>query len=202
MQLDLQAIPFVMLALIVFGIGFLNCFFGFRVIRVALALWGVAAGIYIGLTLVPSGDPELTTLLIAAVIGGVIGGVIFVILYMLGAVAIGIALGYTLSLVFMRFLGIEANLLINVIFALLFGFMAIFLNRMFIIISTSFAGASAMVLAGAAIFYDQASLLDIESGSAVLEEAEALPPFLWLLWILLGLIGMFVQFRTTDKDRD
>lgn len=200
MPIELQTIPFALIALIVMGIGFLNCFFGFRVIRSAFALWGVAAGIYIGLTLMPAGDTTLTTLLIVAVIGGIIGGVIFVILYLIGAVAIGVALGFTLSLVVMRFLGMEPNLIINVIFAMLFGFMALFLNRMFIIISTAFAGASAIVLAGAALFYDQASLLNMESGNAVLEEAQALPPFLWILWILLGLIGMFVQFRMTDDD--
>lgn len=200
MPFDLQSIPFIGIALLVFGIGFLNCFFGFRVIRSAFALWGIVAGIYVGMILIPSADSEITTLLAAAVFGGVVGGVIFVALYLLGAIAIGAALGFTFSLIAMGFMGMETNLFISVIFAIVFAILSLFLNRLFIIGATAFSGASAMALAGAAIFYDQASLLNVNAREEMLDGARALPPIIWIAWILLGFIGTLVQYRMTNDD--
>lgn len=202
MPFDISSVSQAALALGMLLVGFMNCFFGFNLIRMALGLWGVAAGVFVGLYLLPPDAATPTAILIVAVIGGLAGGVAFVMLYLAGAFGIGLAVGYVLALIVMNGLGMSPNLILGGIVAIIFGVVALIMNRLFLVLATAVSGASGMALGITMIFTEDYSLVNLQGGEVLVNVDRAMPAIFWVSWVVLALVGFFVQYRATAKDRD
>jgi len=197
--MSLSGFPPEAAALILLVLGILNCFFGFRVFRVALALWGFAVGAVFAGSLVPV-DSGMLLRLSAALVGGVIGAAVFSVLYFAGVFVAGAVLGFLLAAGIANALGMQPNILIGLIVAVIFGLLALAVNKLIIILATSFGGAWSLVQV-VALLSGQWQADEVVSAQHPLKGPSALSPLAVLAWLALGALGMFVQYRITAKDK-
>jgi len=191
-----------LVALLSIAFGLLNCFFGYRLFKFMLGVYGFLLGALVG-ALVAGGvaGGQAWVLIVGAVIGGIVGAALMVLLYLVGVFVVGAVAGMLLANAVGAVLGIDMPTLVVIILAVVVGIVALILQRVVLVLATAFSGAWAVVGGGAALFSGQAVSLNLfsPSGSWLGEGA-------WLLivlaaWLLLGIVGAFVQFRTTaDKE--
>src|SRR5262245_20790379 len=80
-------------ALVIGLLGIVECFFGYRVVRIVLAVLGFILGAVLATSLLNTN--ETVSMIIVGVIGGLIGAVILYNLYFLGTFLAGVGLGGT-----------------------------------------------------------------------------------------------------------
>ena len=179
---------------IVFGIA--DCFFGYRVFRVVLSILGFIVGASIGLSLV--GPSTQTTQFVVALVGGLIGAIVINALYFLGIIIAGALLGALLVNLLLAALGVEPNVILLVIGAIIGGAVALVLNKFTIILSTAFSGAAAIIY-GLTLFIPDLGGFD---PLGALSRAERSEPSLILLiaWIILGIAGVGIQYRASEAE--
>lgn len=196
-------------------LGVLACFAGYSMFRTMLPLWGFIlvgwiAFIYLPVVFsVPRAQQGLYQA-IAFISGGLIGAILAIPLYyaviFLSGAALGGVFGILLGAIIevggissMRQITALTNMafppipetatqfLLMVAIGLILGFASIGFQKFMIIASSSFVGAAALVsgLAGA---ITNISLSDMNRAA-----------FLLTGWILMGLLGMFVQFRVLGE---
>jgi hypothetical protein len=178
--------------------GLLSCFAGNRLFRLVLGIYGFVAGALLTSTVMGAGDPRSTML--AMLIGGVIGAVILVVAYFVGVALIGAALGAIVIHLIWAQLGHEPHPVWVICGTVAGALAALALQRVIIIIATAFAGAWTALVGG----------LYIASGtSSATPEGWILYPlrpppgqdWMWLAWIVMGVIGVAVQIGTRRKTK-
>lgn len=145
MQPNAELYPWFSVAAIAWGI--LDCFFGYRVFKVTLALLGGllgaafchAAAVAMGL-----GPLGVTIALIA---GGVLGAVLAFLLYIAAVFVAGFGFGATLGLLLLSNVHHMVALLSGCVLGVVGGFLAVKMQRILIVLSTSLLGAFRAVLA-------------------------------------------------------
>lgn len=196
-------------------LGVLACFAGYSMFRTMLPLWGFILGGWIAFTYlpviisIPRGQQSLYQVA-AFVGGGVVGAIIAVPLYyvvvFLSGAALGSVLGILLGAVIevggistMRQITALASMafppvpetatqfLLMAIFGLILGFASIGFQKFMIIASSAFVGAAALV-SGVAGAITSISLSDTNRAAFILTG-----------WIVMGLLGMFIQFRVLGE---
>lgn len=168
-------------------IGILFCFFGYRLFKIVLGI----AGFIWGALLVASVVFGLTHSTLAAVLAGLAGGIVFallaVFLYYVGVFILGTYLGAAVGIFVLAIFGVMTPVWVILILAILGGVLAVIFQRFMIVLSTAFVGAWAVVFG---IFY----LIPKTKGGAYTYIALA-------AWIVLGVIGMLVQYRVTARKK-
>jgi hypothetical protein len=176
--------------------GLLSCFAGNRLFRLVLGIYGFVAGALLTSTVMGAGDPKST--LLAMLIGGVIGAVILVVAYFVGVALIGAALGAIVVHLIWAQLGHEPHPVWVIVGTVAGALGALALQKVVIIIATAFAGAWTALVGG----------LYIASGqTAATPEGWILYPlrpppgqdWMWLAWIVIGVLGVAVQIGTRRK---
>lgn len=182
--------------IILFGI--VNCFFGYVYFRLLLGVWGFFMGGALGISLASDAAPVVV--LAAGLIGAVLGALLIYLLFRVGLLIIGALLGYALTAALLAALGINENILLLALGgALIFGILALVLNRVFIIVLTAFSGASA-IITGVSL------LLDAERITTAFAERRFDPVFadtpliVGVFWLLLAVAGIFIQYRSLDDE--
>lgn len=175
--------------------GLLDCFFGYRIFRVAVALLGALvlglfatslAGQWIG-----GGE---TVQWVAFAIGAVAGLILSFAFYLVGVFLAGFSFGYAVALALVPFTGPAATLLIGAVSGAVCGLLALMMQRLIVSAATAFVGAFRVALA-AAFFVDG---LDWQF---YLHSPEQIPALLvgrwWVTAVMLGLglIGLMTQLR-------
>lgn len=202
------------IVLVVFGI--LVCFTGYGIFRSMLPLWGFILGGLLAFYLVPLAfkPPEAQLLIVQIatfIIGGIIGAFIAAPLYYVTIFLSGAALGGLIGLVFGSYLEISGGevsmraltelaampfppriesavqVVVMVVFGLIIGGFSISFQKFMISASTAFLGAAGVVsgLTGA--------ILD------VFRTTPSRGLMLMVVWLALGMIGLFIQFRMRDE---
>ncbi len=185
--------------LILLVLGILNCFFGYRIFRIVLALWGFVAGaIWIG-SLVPA-DSSALLHISAALVGGLVGAAVISVVYFAGVFVAGAVLGFLVASGLASALGFEPNILISLIVAVMFGLLALAINKLVIIGTTAFAGAWSLVQAAALLSGRWQSARIVEA-SGPFDAPLTLTPLAVLGWIALGGLGIMMQYRFTAQDK-
>jgi hypothetical protein len=184
-------------ALLIAG-GALACFTGYRLFRIVLGIYGFLLGALIASSMV--GGTNTAGMLIAALLGGAIGAAVLVLGYFVGVALVGAGVGVLLvHLAWTGFVHTDPPALAVIGFSILGGIGAMLLQRYVIIASTAFGGAWTIVI----------GLLALMSARArdphapwILYPMSTDPPgsrWVWVVWIVLGLIGTGVQLRVTGK---
>ncbi len=189
---------------LVIAVGLLTCFLGYRLLKLTLGLMGLVAGASAGWALGMSLEPGNNGIaLVCAVIGAAIGAVLYLWLFYVGVFLLGASAGAIVAAALCNGAGYLPQPIPVLAAALVFGVLALVMQKFMIILSTAFLG-SYLVMAG--LFRLVPSLQNhsplwfnhAQPGSAGSWGYAAL-----VLWLILGLVGVRFQrraHRTKDQD--
>jgi hypothetical protein len=202
------------IVLVIFGI--LVCFMGYSIFRSMLPLWGFILGGFITLLLAPlvikvPQSQELILQIVSFVVGGILGALLATPLYYVTVFVSGAAMGALIGLVIGSYMQVgggqisfraltdlasmtfppriesTVQVVMMIIFGLIIGGFSISFQEFMITASTAFlgAGAAASGLTGV--------------GLNVLQASPTRGMIIVVIWLLLGMLGLFVQFRMRDQ---
>ena len=174
--------------------GLLDCFFGYRVFKITLAVVG-------GLVGLAAGHGIAAALLVSMVVGAVLGGVLAFMLYIAAVFIAGFGFGATLGMLLLANYQQMVSVLVGVITGIIGGFLAVKAQRVLIILSTSLLGAFRTILA-ITYFTSQLDWL------YYFRQPEQLPALIegnpWMFPSILGLaaVGVIAQLELGGPGKD
>jgi uncharacterized protein DUF4203 len=178
------------------AVGLLICFLGYRLLKLTLGVMGfiigATGGWAAGLSLAQSNNGIA---LLCAVIGGVIGAVLCIWLFFLGIFLLGASAGTIVATALFHAAGNQPQPILVLVLAVVFGLIALVLQKLMIIVSTAFSG-SYLVIAGLShllaggqnvspLWFDQ-----LQHGSTGILGYVAL-----VFWLVLALAGGSFQYK-------
>ena len=190
-------------ALILLIGGAVSCFFGYRLFRIVLAIFGFVIGALIWSSFLPMSSGTWTILAVALV-GGLLGAGVLIAAYFVGVALVGAGLGAVAANLMFAATGQDPHYLVLVLMTLLGAAAAMYLQRYFIIVGTAFGGAWTLIVGAAALFGDRTALAAAAASDVwVAYPLNPAPGRGWikLAWIVLGLIGATVQLGWTGGER-
>ena len=183
--------------------GTVSCFFGYRLFRIVLAIFGFVIGALIWSSFLPMSSGTWTMLAVALV-GGLLGAGVLLAAYFVGVALVGAGLGAVAANLLFSATGQDPHFLVLVLMTLLGAAAAMYLQRYFIIVGTAFGGAWTLIVGAAALFGDRTALAAAAANDVwVAYPLNPAPGRGWvkLAWIVLGLIGATVQSGWTGGER-
>ncbi len=191
----------ILAAMLSIAFGLLNCFFGYRLFKVLLGIYGFVLGAAGGFALAGSVTAGQTLWLLAGmVVGGLVGAAGMVLLYLLGVFVVGAVAGALLASLLGAALNVNLPPMVVLVVAIAVGGVALALQRTMIVLSTAFSGAWGVVGGMVSLLTGRAALLLNPLNRPGAWHRAGLPLLLvLLLWLALGIAGAAVQFRTTTE---
>ena len=183
--------------------GIVSCFFGYRLFRIVLAIFGFVIGALIPSSFLPMSSSPWAMLAVALV-GGLMGAGVLIAAYFVGVALVGAGLGAVAANLMFSATGQDPHYLVLVLMTLLGAAAAMYLQRYFIIVGTAFGGAWTLIVGAAALFGDSTALAAAAANDVwVAYPLNPAPGRGWvkLAWIVLGLIGTTVQLGWTGGER-
>lgn len=182
--------------------GIVACFFGYRLFRIVLALFGFILGALV--TSSVFGMSDTWPMVAAAVGGGLVGAAILIAAYFVGVALVGAGLGaFVANLAFAA--GDRDPHYLAVIFLAIAGATAAtYLQRYFVIVGTGFGGAWTMIVGTMAVIGNRAALAAAVAGDVwVAYPMNPAPGQQWvpIAWMALGAIGTGVQLGITGGEK-
>lgn len=145
MQIDPELYPWLSIAFITWGV--LDCFFGYKVFKITLALFGALIGAGLGHALALRLDAGQTVEVISMIAGGLLGAGLAFMLYIAAVFVAGFGFGATLGILLLANYHHMVAMLTGVVLGIIGGFLAVKVQRILIILSTSLLGAFRAILA-------------------------------------------------------
>ena len=182
--------------------GTVACFFGYRLFRIVLAIFGFMLGALAASSVF--GVSDTGPMLIAAGVGGLLGAALLIGAYFVGVSLVGAGLGAVIANLVFSYGNREPHFLTVVLLTIAGAIAAIYLQRYFIIAGTSFGGAWTLIVGAMALIGDRAALAAAQAGDVwVAYPLDPAPGQRWvpLAWIVLGLIGVAVQMGVTGGEK-
>jgi hypothetical protein len=178
--------------------GTVACFFGYRLFRLVLGIYGFVFGALLATSIV--GPAETLPLVTAAIVGGLLGALILNLAYFVGVALIGAAFGaFVLHFIWPRLASGDPHVVLVVVFAALGAVAAIWMQRLVIIVGTAFGGAWTLLVGALALTGDRAARQAAAANDVwVLYPIDPAPGREWVVWVWLaiGLAGAVVQLRS------
>jgi hypothetical protein len=207
MSMNLEQLPALntsstlLIALVLICFGLLNCFFGYRIFRILLAIYGFVLGALVGIIVAGTIAPGQTLwLIVGAIAGGAIGAVLMIVLYFVGVFVIGALGGALLANAIGTILGITMPTVVVIIAAVVVGIIALIAQRAVLILVTAFAGAWGAIGGGMLLFTGQSlPALGTFARPAAIEQANMPTLIILIVWLILGIAGTIVQFHMTRE---
>ena len=182
--------------------GVIACFFGHRLFRVVLALFGFIIGALAASSVV--GSSSSTYMLVAAIAGGLAGAGLLTAAYFVGVALLGAALGATVANIVFALFSREPSVLMLVLFSTGGAVLSMYVQRYVIIVGTAFAGAWTLIVGGMGLAGDRLARTAAAAGTVwVAYPLDPAPGRTWVLvaWVVLGLAGCAVQLGWTGGSR-
>jgi hypothetical protein len=182
--------------------GIISCFFGYRLFRTVLAIFGFILGALAASSVF--GISNTTLMLVAAIAGGLIGAFILIAAYFVGVALVGAGLGAVIANLVFSSGGRDPSPFVVILFSIAGAVGATYLQRYFIIVGTAFGGAWTMIVGAMALVGDRTALKAATSGDVwVAYPLNPAPGQRWVLlvWIVLSLIGAGVQVGITGGEK-
>lgn len=176
---------------------------GYRVFRAVLGIYGFILGAFVATSAM--GTSDTGWLIATALIGGLIGALIFIAAYFIGVALIGAGLAaIAVNLIWGQLAGGAPPALAIIIAAIVGALASLSLQRYVIIVGTAFGGAWTLLVGGLAMAGNGAAQAAASAATErpdvwVLYPMNPAPGEWWVpvAWIVLGLIGVFIQLRYT-----
>ena len=187
-------------AVIAIVAGAMNCFFGYRIFKLLLAMWGFILGAGAGVALGMMGE-ALVWIIVGGILGGIAGIFLMLLLYYVVVFLLGGYVGMTAGVAISASLGI-APTWISAAAALAGGILAIIFQRTLIIIGTALTGA-ANVAWGIFSLADRMPELtqDIVTDQNALRQWIEANWDILLAWLAIAAAGIIVQHMLGDKKK-
>lgn len=182
--------------------GIISCFFGYRLFRIVLSIFGFIIGALAASSIF--GASDTLPMIIAAIVGGLAGAAILFLAYFLGVALVGAGLGATVANLAFAAGDRAPNVWAVVLLSIVGAACAMYLQRYFIIVGTSFGGAWTLLVGALALIGDATAMKAAASGDVwVAYPLNPAPGQRWLpfAWIALSLIGAGVQLGITGGER-
>jgi len=190
-------------ALVLLVGGIVSCFFGYRLFRIVLAIFGFILGALAASSIF--GMSDTGPMLVAAVVGGLIGAGILIAAYFLGVALIGAGLGAVAANLFFAAGEQDPHFLVVVFLAMAGAAASMYLQRYFIIVGTGFGGAWTIIVGAMALVGDPTALMAaVAAGDVwVAYPMNPAPGQRWIpyAWLALGAIGTGVQLGITGGEK-
>jgi uncharacterized protein DUF4203 len=181
--------------------GIISCFFGYRLFRTVLAIFGFIFGGLMASSVF--GISNTSMMLIAWVVGGLAGAFVLIAAYFVGVALVGAGLGAVIANLVFSAGDRDPSVFMVILFSVAGAVGATYLQRYFIIVGTAFGGAWTMIVGAMALVGDRTALKAATSGDVwVAYPLNPAPGQQWVLavWIVLSLIGAGVQLGVTGGD--
>jgi len=182
--------------------GIISCFFGYRLFRTVLAIFGFILGALAASSVF--GISNTTLMLVAAIAGGLVGAFILIAAYFVGVALAGAAIGAVIATAVFSAGSRDPSVYVVVLFAVAGAVAATYLQRYFIIVFTAFGGAWTMIVGAMALVGNRTALRAATSGDVwVAYPLNPAPGQRWVLlvWLILSLIGAGVQLGITGGEK-
>jgi hypothetical protein len=189
-------------AIVLFLGGTVACFFGYRLFRIVLAIFGFIVGALAASSLFAASDTW--AMLIAALVGGLLGAAILMAAYFLGVALTGAVLGAIAANLLFAATGQDPHFLVLVFLVIIGAAAAMYLQRYFIIVGTAFCGAWTLIVGAMGLLGNRAALAAAAANDVwVVYPLDPAPGRAWVpvAWIVLGLVGTTVQLGWTGGER-
>ncbi len=144
-QIDPDLYPWLSIAAITWGV--LDCFFGYKVFKVTLGLFGALVGMGLAQLGARYLGVSLTLETICLIAGAIIGASLAFLLYIAAVFVAGFGFGATLGVLLLSHFHHMVALLSGVVLGIIGGFLAIKVQRILIILSTALLGSFRTILA-------------------------------------------------------
>ena len=189
-------------AIVLVAGGVLSCFFGYRLFKVVLAIFGFIIGGLAASSVF--GESAATAMVIAAVVGGLCGAFLLLAAYFVGVALVGAGLGVAcVHLVWTQIQG-DPHPAVVILGAVAGALLSTWLQRYVIILGTAFGGAWTVVVGAAALLGNPTALKAAAGGDVwVAYPMNPAPGQGWVPWtfLALGAVGTLVQMYWTGGDR-
>ena len=182
--------------------GIISCFFGYRLFRTVLAIFGFIVGGMLASSIF--GVSNTTMMLLAWIVGGAIGSFILIFAYFLGVALAGASIGAAVANLLFSIGNRDPRVLVVILCSVIGAIAAMYLQRYFIIVFTAFGGAWTMLVGAMALVGDRSALRAAASGDVwVAYPLNPAPGQQWVVvvWILLSLLGAGVQLGITGGEK-
>ncbi len=189
-------------ALILLLGGAIACFYGYRLFRIVLAIFGFILGALAASSVF--GASDTMPMVVAALVGGFAGAGLMYAAYFLGVSLLGAGLGAAAAnLVFGS--GVEDPHYLAVVLSSIAGAVgAMYLQRYVIIVGTAFVGAWTLIVGGMALAEGETALAAASAADVwVAYPLDPAPGRGWvqIVWLVLALAGIGVQLGWTGGSK-
>jgi hypothetical protein len=182
--------------------GLLSCFFGYRLFKVVLAIFGFIIGGLAASSVF--GEGAATAMVIAAVVGGLCGAFLMLAAYFVGVALVGAGIGVAaIHMIWTQIPG-DPHPAVVIVAAVAGALLSTWLQRYVIILGTAFGGAWTTVVGGAALMGNARALEAAAEGNIwVAYPMNPAPGQAWVPWtfLALGAAGTVVQMYWTGGER-
>jgi hypothetical protein len=182
--------------------GTVACFFGYRLFRIVLAIFGFILGALAASSLFGASDTG--PMLIAAIVGGLLGAAVLRAAYFVGVAVVGAGLGAAIANIGLSAADRDPGVFVVVLLAIAGAVGAVYLQRYFIIVGTAFGGAWMMLVGAMALIGDPGALSAAAAGDVwVIYPLTPAPGREWvpIAWLVLSLVGVGVQMGFTGGEK-
>lgn len=192
MQIDAELYPWFSIAALVWGL--LDCFFGYRVFKITVALFGAMAGALLAQAGARAAGLGNGGELAALAVGSLLGAGLAFLLYLVGVFVAGFGFGAVLAMLLLAHFDRMVALLGAVVVGVVGGVAAVKLQRVIIILATALTGSFRAVLA---LMYFTSQL----DWAFYLRQPQQLPAVIdanaWVLpaVLVLAAVGTIAQFE-------
>jgi len=190
-------------------LGLLNCFFGYKLFKLMLALAGFAMGSLMAAAVAQQLSGGVTWMVLAAAVGGgVVGAAAFYVLHLVCVFLLGAGAGAGLTVVGFAVAGHAPHYVAVAVGATAMGVVALLLRKPVIILLTAVSGAwavasGALHFLGYGLSQEQMTLLQ-QDPQAFVQVVQELPrvPYLVALGgaLVLAIAGILVQWGSAKPD--
>jgi hypothetical protein len=182
--------------------GTVACFFGYRLFRTVLAIFGFIVGAFAASSVF--GVSDTGPMIVAALVGGLIGAGLLIAAYFVGVALVGAGLGAVTANLLFAATTQEPHFLVLILFTIVGAAGAMYLQRYFIIVGTAFGGAWTLIVGVMALLGNPGALAAAAANDVwVVYPLDPAPGQRWvpLAWIVLGLMGTGVQLGWTGGEK-
>jgi MFS family permease len=178
--------------------GLVSCFFGYRLFKFVLAIFGFIFGALAASSIF--GPSDTTPMVIAALVGGLAGALLLLAAYFVGVALVGAGLGALIANLIWTQIEGDPHPFVVVLFSVAGALLATWLQRYVIILGTAFAGSWTIIVGALALMGDRTALNAAAVGDIwVAYPMTPAPGQRWVpyAWLVLGLAGTVVQMFIT-----
>ena len=182
--------------------GVVACFFGYRLFRIVLAIFGFILGALAASSVF--GVSDTGPMIVAALVGGLVGAGIMFAAYFVGVALIGAGLGAAVANLLFSASDRDPHFLVIVFFAIAGAAASMYLQRYFIIVGTAFIGSWTLLVGAMALIGDRAAMAAAAAADVwVAYPLDPAPGQRWvpIAWLVLSAIGAWVQLGYTGGEK-